>query len=153
MQRKMIKFLSVLLLICTICVVFGVMRPTDAEAATATKLVLKVNSEWATDGARFSAYFFGSSGEKWVSMTSQGSNIYTCSVPSGYANVIFVRMNPSSSTNSWDYKWNQTGDLTVPDASSCMFTVSGWSGGSWGACSHSWNSGYLCRYGCQDLHL
>ena len=45
MQRKMIKFLSVLMLICTICVIFGLARPMQAEAATAKTLVLKVNSE------------------------------------------------------------------------------------------------------------
>ena len=38
MQRKMIKFLSVLLLICTICVVFGMMRPTEVHAASTVTL-------------------------------------------------------------------------------------------------------------------
>lgn len=148
MQRKMLKLLSVLLLICTICVVFGMTRPTEADAATATKLVLKVNSEWTSDGARFAAYFFGN-GEKWVSMTSQGNNIYTCSVPSGYSSVIFVRMNGGNTTNSWDNKWNQSSDLTVPADTSCMYTMkSGWwdgDVGTWGACSHSWNSGTVTK--------
>ena len=121
MQRKMIKFLSVLLLICTICVVFGVMRPTEAEAATATKLVLKVNSEWTSDGARFAAYFFkNETTYKWVSMTSKGNNIYVCDVPSGYGYVIFCRMNGGNTTNDWGNKWNQSSDLTVPADTSCM---------------------------------
>ena len=125
MQRKMVKILSILLLICTICVVFGVMRPTDADAATATKLVLKVNSEWTSDGARFAAYFFNNStgASKWVSLTSKGNNIYVCSVPSGYPNVIFCRMNGGNSTNSWDNKWNQSSDLSIPADTSCMYTI------------------------------
>ena len=146
MRRKMTKLLSILLLICTICVVFGIMRPTEADAATATKLGLKVNSEWTSDGARFAAYFFkNETTYKWVSMTSQGNNVYTCSVPSGYSGVIFVRMNGGNSTNDWSNKWNQSSDLPVPDAASCMYTMkSGWwdgDNGTWGGCSHSWNGG------------
>ena len=142
MKRRLNKLFSILLVISMI---ISMIPPMPSQAATATTIVLKVNSEWTSDGARFAAYFFQGDSYKWVSMTSEGNNYYSCSVPSGYGSVIFCRMNGGNTTNSWDNKWNQTGDLTVPDASKCMFTVSGWDGGSWSACSHSWNSGTVTK--------
>ena len=92
------------------------------------------NDTWDKEGARFAAYFFGN-GEKWVSMTkATGSNVYYVEAPDGYPNVIFCRMNGSATANNWDNKWNQTGDLNVPTATSTsrQCNISGWSSGSWG---------------------
>ena len=83
---------------------------------------------WDKDGARFAAYFFGN-GETWVSMTKSGNN-YTVEVPDGYTNVIFCRMNGSSTENNWANKWNQTGDLTIPSGGG-TYTITGWSDGHW----------------------
>ena len=147
MKRRLNKLFSILLVISMI---LSMIPPIPSHAATAKTIVLKVNGEWTSDGARFAAYFFvNDSTYKWVSMTSEGNNIYSCSVPSGYGNVIFCRMNGGNTTNSWDNKWNQTSDQKVPDASSCMYTMkSGWwdgDAGTWGACSHSWNSGTVTK--------
>ncbi len=83
---------------------------------------LTVDPSWKSDGARFAAYFFGN-GTTWKSMTAvEGQdNMYTCSIPSGYPNVIFCRMNGGSSANDWNNKWNQTVDLTLADGH--MFTI------------------------------
>lgn len=94
-------------------------------------LYLKPNSDWKTDSARFSAYCWYLTGstkyEEWFSMTDHdGDGVYSCWIPTKYVNVIFCRMNPSNSTNSWDYKWNQTGDLTVPTNGNNLFTISQW---------------------------
>ncbi len=68
---------------------------------------------------RYAAYFFvDDSTNEWVSMTKDSATGYWfCSKPGAtdYPNVIFVRMNPSSTQNSWDsnVKWNQTADLTI----------------------------------------
>lgn len=92
-------------------------------------LYLKPNSNWTQANARFAAYFFGN-GEKWISMTKttiNGGTYYKVSVPEGYPSVIFCRMNPSASANSWNNKWNQTGDLTIPTDGNNLFTVpDGW---------------------------
>ena len=51
----------------------------------------------------------------WVTMTdSDGDGIYECTIPEGYPNVIFVRMDPGKPEHSWDSKWNQTYDLVIP---------------------------------------
>ena len=76
---------------------------------------LTVDPQWKSDGARFAAYFWGGSGEKWESMTAVPgqANMYTCAIPTGRKNVIFCRMNGGTSANNWDNKWNQTVDLTL----------------------------------------
>ncbi|MBQ3215769.1 MAG: hypothetical protein IJB11_06610, partial [Oscillospiraceae bacterium] len=131
MKRGMSKFFSILLVLCMVLS----MIPLAAFAAAPSKLYLKPNSEWLVDSARFAAYFYGDSGDTWVSMTdADGDGYYEASVPSGFSSVIFCRMNPASSANTWDSKWNQTGDLSIPtDGTNCWTLNSGdWNGGgSW----------------------
>lgn len=97
-------------------------------------LYLKTNgsTNWAADNARFCMYLCnGTSSAEWVDMTLVETGIYQGVVPSGknHKNVIFVRMNPSSSSNSWSNKWNQTADLTY-DGTKNLFTPSGWDNAS-----------------------
>lgn len=91
-----------------------------------TVLYLKPNTNWYSDNARFAAYFFGSDGNAWVSMTDvYNDGVYSATVPTGtWTNVIFCRMNPATSTNSWDegVKWNQTKDLTY-DGTNNLYTL------------------------------
>lgn len=114
---------------------FALIAILCAVTANAATLYLKPNANWLTDGARFAAYFFGN-GEKWVSMTDSDSDgIYEVEAPEGYPNVIFCRMNPSTTDNNWDNKWNQTADLTVPTDNKVLYTVAAntWDngGGAW----------------------
>ena len=109
--------------------------PDPTPEPDAAKLYLKPNANWKVDGARFAAYFFGN-GEKWVSMTdADGDGYYECEAPSGFPSVIFCRMNPGAAANSWDNKWNQTSDLTVPvDGTNCYTVKEGtwdYGGGTW----------------------
>lgn len=95
------------------------------------------STTWESDGSpRYAMYVFGTSGNAWVSMTEIGtSNVFQAELPEGtWENVIFCRMNPNTSTNSWDNKWNQTGDLTLPtDGSNYFkFTSTTWDGGKTG---------------------
>lgn len=88
---------------------------------------------WNVDGAWFAAYFFGNAGDTSVKMIKDG-NYYKCEKVAGdYANVIFVRMNPSYTTFTWDGKWNQTGDLVIPTDGKNLYTVTGWgtADGTW----------------------
>ena len=111
------KLLTLILLLVTVFGVFAVSNFKNVEAANitgGTVLYLKPNSNWTQSNARFAAYFFGN-GEKWVSMTQVlgDSSVYEVTAPAGtWKNVIFCRMNPANSTNNWNNKWNQTGDLT-----------------------------------------
>ena len=77
---------------------------------------LKPNSNWKQDNARFAIYYWDNRGNNgWYSMLPIGCTntpeYYSGVVPAGYSNIKFVRMNPASSTNNWDNKWNETADL------------------------------------------
>lgn len=115
-------------------------EPKQEEPEVTEKtLYLKPNANWKKDNARFAAYFFGgTTGEKWVSMTAVGDGTYEAHLPEGYdygCNVIFCRMNPSSTANNWNNKWNQTSDLKAPTDGKNLYTVkeNTWDkgGGTW----------------------
>ena len=84
------------------------------------KVYFVPSADWKKDGARFAAYFDGGVvSEQWMSMseTSTGSGVYSCDVPRGATKetkVIFCRMDGSNSTNNWNNRWNQTGNLECP---------------------------------------
>ena len=110
----------------------------EEPEVTANMLYLKPNANWKKDNARFAAYFFGN-GDKWVSMVDSDSDgIYEVNIPEGYdygCNVIFCRMNPNTTANNWNNKWNQTADLKAPTDGKNLYTVkeNTWDkgGGTW----------------------
>ena len=115
-------------------------EPKQEEPEVTDKvLYLKPNANWKVDNARFAAYFFGGTpAEVWVSMTAVGDGIYQVNLPTGYdygCSVIFCRMNPNTTANNWNNKWNQTSDLTAPKDGKNLYTVkeSTWDkgGGEW----------------------
>ena len=113
----------------------------EEPEVTANMLYLKPNSNWKVDNARFAAYFFGN-GDKWVSMTdSDGDGIYEVNIPEGYdygsGNVIFCRMNPNTTANNWNNKWNQTADLAIPKDGTNLYTVKD---GTWDKGGGTWST-------------
>ena len=98
--------------------------PTRKEAKVTGKdqgiVFLKPGSNWDSAGARFAIYVFTSdkTKEAWASMYKFNDSYYVVripAVPSGkttWDNLIFCRMNGATSTNEWNNRWNQTGDLS-----------------------------------------
>ena len=103
-------------------------------------LYLKPNSNWLVDNARFAAYFFNAAGNTWFSATdSDGDGIYEVNIPTGYTfgdNVIFCRMNPKTTANNWNNKWNQTADLVIPTDGNNLYTVKD---GTWDKGGGTWS--------------
>ena len=106
--------------------------------ANAIKVYLKPNSNWTKDNARFAVYCFNddASTTTWVSMSSATLNgesgYYVSEVDnSTYSTIIFCRMNPSTTENNWDNKWNKSADITMPttDALYDMSSITDWN--SW----------------------
>ena len=100
----------------------------EEPEVTENVLYLKPNSNWKQSNARFAAYFFINNDiNVWVSMVDSDSDgIYEVNIPEGYTfgdNVIFCRMNPSSTANNWNNKWNQTADLKIPTDGKNLFTI------------------------------
>lgn len=127
-MKKLLFLLTIILISCS---VWG------ANIPAGTKLYLNAKF-WDPNSARFAAYFFGASGNSWASMikVDGAENIYEVTAPSGtWSNVIFCRMNSSNSTNDWNNKWNQTGDLTF-DGTNDLFTISNWNSqtSGWSKC-------------------
>ncbi len=110
----------------------------EEPEVTENVLYLAPNANWKGDGARFAAYFFGD-GEAWVSMTdSDADGIYEVNIPvGGYTSVIFCRMNPATTANNWDNKWNQTGDLAIPTDGKNLFTLPA---DSWDGATATWST-------------
>lgn len=102
---------------------------------------LQPNSNWKEANARFAVYFFNDAGNNaWVSMKDDnGDGIYVANNPTDgntYTKMIFCRMNPSTTDNNWDNKWNQTADLTCPTDGKNCFTVPS---GTWDGATSSWS--------------
>ena len=108
----------------------------DDDTGDCKTLYLEPTSHWNKDGARFAAFFYGGGpADTWVDMVSSTCNgLFKVAVPnSAYTNVIFVRMNGSTSDNTWSNKWNQTADLSI-SGSNNQYTISDVNGGgSWKA--------------------
>ncbi|MBO7258996.1 MAG: hypothetical protein J6U94_02900, partial [Paludibacteraceae bacterium] len=106
-------------------------------------LYLKPNDNWKSNYAWFAACFCktGSSEQTWVKMKKDdpcGDNgYYRAKIPAGnWDYVIFCRMNVDKSDLSWDSRWNQTGNLTIPTDGKNCFTLASdvWDGATttWG---------------------
>ena len=95
----------------------------DIDDKTVSYIHLKPNNNWKSAEARFAAYFFNNTGNKWVNLTLNG-DVYTCKKPAGYTSVIFCRMRPGTS-NGWedDQCWNKTKDLTILNDGSNCFSI------------------------------
>ena len=116
-------------------------EPKQEEPEVTEKVIyLKPNSNWTQSNARFAAYFWNNSGNVWVSMVdSDKDGIYEVNLPKGYdygCSVIFCRMNPATTANNWNNKWNQTSDLVVPKDGKNLYTVKA---GTWDKGGGSWS--------------
>ena len=105
-------------------------------AMAQTSIYLTPNSNWVLGDAWFAMYTWNNSGNKWFKMTPvEGeTNLYVAELPAGYTNIIFCRMNPSSTALDWSAKWDQTNDLTYTENN--HFTVKA---GDWNNASGTWS--------------
>lgn len=97
---------------------------------------LTPNSNWRADNARFAVYTWDG-GNRWFDMTdSNGDGVYECLLPPEVSNLIFVRLSPDSTDNSWDNKWNQTDDLVLPTNGDNHYKVAS---GTWDKGGGTWS--------------
>ena len=111
---------------------------TRNKVMDAKAIEVKPNLVWGISTPRYATYFFEGENNEWQSMTDTDKDgVYRAIVPEGYTNLIFCRMNPSSTTNGWTAStqlWNKSSDLKVPSSDKPAY-ISGimkWDGaGSW----------------------
>lgn len=112
--------------------------PYDDPTPKEEFIYLKPNSNWTQANARFAVYLFGN-GEKWCNMVdSDDDGIYEVNKKEteGFPNIIFCRMNPSTTANNWNNKWNQTADLIIPTNGNNLYTVKA---GTWDKGGGTWS--------------
>ena len=100
---------------------------------TPAPVYLKPHADWLAKESgvnpRFAVYYFKSAAPTdygWVSMTQDSGcdeDYFRANIPSGYDKCIFCRMKGNETTNKWENKINQTGDLTVPTGKAIFYTV------------------------------
>lgn len=107
--------------------------------ATNNTVYLRPNSNWLTDNARFAVYYWDASNTGWADMTrvSECEEVYMAQIPANYTNIIFCRMNPSTTENSFgeSVKWNQTADCEVKNTQ--LYTIAE---GVWDKGNGSWST-------------
>ncbi len=95
------------------------------------------NSYWNQAGAWYQIYYYGSSGNGWLTL-NQGpeSDVYFATIPAGktYTGIIFLRMKPGAHAKTWDYEsteiWNKI-EVTTNSDSKNNYKITGWSSGQW----------------------
>ncbi len=137
-SKRLVSVLLALIMVVSMCTVAFVntyaaetdLAETSATITGGTTFYLNAKYWDASDATeRYAAYFCnGSSTAKWYSASGPNADgYYYVTVDSGesHKNIIWCRMNGANTTNSWDNKWNQTGDLEW-DGSNNLFTISQW---------------------------
>lgn len=87
---------------------------------------------WSTANANLFLYVWkdGSSTGKFVKLTKENGNLYAGDMPADNVNrCIVVRKNSSDAAGNWNNVWNQTGDITIPDAADRNSLDKFWQGG------------------------
>ena len=92
-----------------------------APVNVTTTLYFEPNSNWKSASARFAAYVVnkaaGNTNIEWFDLeeTAADSGIFGADIDVAIRDtIIFCRMDPGTVENSWENKWNQTGDLGMP---------------------------------------
>ena len=127
------KLISIVLAVCMLFSIFAIagVSVQAAEDDTTSTTVYLQPGVWTQDGAWFAAYFFENGKQDTTVKMTAVEGKYMAAVPTGYTNVIFVRMNPNYQSFDWEGKWNQTADLTVQPLGT--YTITDWETGEWSA--------------------
>ncbi|MBR4933731.1 MAG: hypothetical protein IKZ03_04665, partial [Clostridia bacterium] len=130
------KILALVLILMTVLMSLSAIAVSAAKTTEPTVIYLTPNANWKQGNARFAVYTWDG-GDKWFSMTDpDGDGTYECTLPAGIENIIFCRMNPATTANNWNNKWNQTSDLKY-NGSSNHYTVKE---GTWDKGGGTWST-------------
>lgn len=100
------------------------------EELSANTVYLKLTGNWKSAAARYAVYVYNNTENKWIDMEVVGcsDDYYKVNIPARYTNIIFGRMDPKQSENSFDYDtkkviWNQTTHYNIQDNVNKCFTI------------------------------
>lgn len=113
--------------------------PATITITADNTVYLRPNSNWLQDNARFAVYYWDASNTGWADMTrvSECEEVYMAQIPANYTNIIFCRMNPTTTENSFGdgVRWNQTADCEVKNTQ--LYTIAE---GAWDKGNGSWST-------------
>ena len=76
--------------------------------------------------------------EEWIKLTLVSGTVYTATIDiATYDLGIVTRNNPSLTDLSWESKWNQSGDLTLPKDEKNLWT---WGDDAWDGAEGTWST-------------
>ena len=133
--KKLTAMMIAVMLVFSMCIT-GISASAAAVSDGTTVVYLKPNSNWTQSDARFAVYTFEGAKNVWTDMADEdGDGYYSVTLPEGnWEKIIFCRMDPKTTANNWNTKWNQTSDLDIPEGKNC-YTVKNatWDkgGGEW----------------------
>ena len=152
---------ALVFLILTVVTIIFTTAIVCFAAGGETQIYFIPGSEWESDNARFAAYTWNDGGEYvWVELVDTNDDgIYEGSIPHGYANIVFARLDPKDAHLGWSTTWNQTVDLTLPNNGNNLFTITTpWGSnangnkgeGSWSkydlnTCAHDYGVDNICK--------
>ncbi len=110
-----------------------------------TTVYLKPGDNWKQANARFAIHYWHEGQPTgWVDMTEIGCNrdYFVGTIPAGYTEFMFVRMNPANPENKWDagIDWNKTGNLTIPTDGKNLFTLPTSGDNIWNGATTTWST-------------
>ena len=117
---------------CTDC---GTKKP-EYDEPSGNKLYFKPCSNWYNYNARFVAYVWSDTSEKFIDLYDTDSDGYfEFTNDNNWENIIFCRLS-SSASNDWSNVWNQTNDLVIPTDGNNCYTLAE---GSWSLGNGTWS--------------
>lgn len=81
------------------------------------------DSNWTKDGAVLFVHSWDAQDDD-AQFTGSG-DVLSAEIPDGNNHVKIVRMPAGSASLNWDSKWNETGDLAIPEGKN-LYTITGW---------------------------
>ena len=97
-------------------------EPVVADSEPTGYLLAKLGniSKWSQSSAKLCAFLTDDTSSYWTSLQTMSSNknqyVFSYTINFTPTKLIWVRMNSAASSGNWDQKWNQTGDLSVREA-------------------------------------
>ena len=85
------------------------------------KTIYLIPGQWKNDDAKFSVYSIAT--ESFSEFLTSKNGIYYEATIADDTQIIFVRHDKNAAEPSWDNKWNQTGNLTVPKDKNCSLNI------------------------------
>ena len=115
---------SIFLFFAAILCAIGVQAANITSDGTARLYFNMSAVSWWTAGTNGDgnfAYFYGSSGNKWSAHSVKHSgNDYYVVIPAGTWDHVILTRNSTSTSPSWDNKWNQTGNIALSSSSNYL---------------------------------